>query len=209
MQTLKLCEHRSVVGDSRGRPFLFYLSWGPNERVSLLLSLAGQQVFLALPFTESDCSQSCYHSATWHSSWSLNIRVCVCVFMMRLQLIVSLLDPSRDSTSHGQCGTIIFIIENHLHVSGPTQSKFMLFMGQLSLTSVWTLAYKVPGFIPTLGSCPSIFRLLNPNHQESLPFSVVHWLQLLWFHRHVFQACFISHVDCVSLEVRGIHPQLD
>ena len=132
-----------------------------------------------------------------------------CVFMMRLQLIVSLLGPSRDSTSRGQCGTIIFIIENHLHVSGPTQSKLILFMGQLSLTSVWTLAYKVPGFIPTSGSRPSIFRLLDPNHQESLPFSVVHWLQLLRFRRHVFQACFISHVDCVSLEVRGIHPQLD
>lgn len=72
--------------------------------------------------------------------------VCVCVFMMRLQLIVSPLDPSRDSTSHGQCGTVIFIIENHLRVSEPTQSKLMLFMGQLSLTSVWTLAYKAPGF---------------------------------------------------------------
>ena len=41
---------------------------------------------------------------------------------------------------------IIFIIENHVRISGPTQSKLLLLMGQLSLTSVWTLAYKVPGF---------------------------------------------------------------
>lgn len=50
MQTLKLCEHRSVVTDSRGRPFLFYLSWGPNKRVSLLLALAGQQVLPGTSF---------------------------------------------------------------------------------------------------------------------------------------------------------------
>ena len=41
---------------------------------------------------------------------------------------------------------LIFIFENHLRISGPTQSKLLLFMGQLSLTSVWTLAYKVPDF---------------------------------------------------------------